>query len=118
MEDFDGNNEYENEDEYDINDVVVEENDDQNMIDILKKYNKNKKNYKTTPVLTKYEKCRILSERANQINCGSQIYISNGDSFSNAYDIAVQELNEKKILFIIKRLYGNTFEYWKLKDLY
>ena len=115
---LEGTNEYENEDEYDINDTVVEENNDQNMIDILKKYKKNKKNYKTTPVLTKYEKCRILSERANQINCGSQIYISNGDSFSNAYDIAVQELNEKKIPFIIKRPYGNTFEYWKLKDLY
>ena len=54
------------EDEYDINDIVVEVNDDQNMIDILKKYKKNKKNYKTSPVLTKYERCRVLSERANQ----------------------------------------------------
>ena len=87
------------------------------MIDILKNYTKHKKNYKTTPVLTKYEKCRVLSERANQINCGAQIYLSNSDNFSNAYDIAVQELNEKKIPFIIKRPYGNTFEYWKLKDL-
>ena len=111
------NNEYDNEDEYDVNDIIVEGNDEQNMIDILKKYKKHKKNYKTTPVLTKYEKCRGLSERANQINCGAQIYLSNSDNFSNAYDIAVQELNEKKIPFIIKRPYGNTFEYWKLKDL-
>ena len=117
MEGIDENTEYDNEDEYDANDIIVEGNDNQNMIDILKKYKKHKKNYKTTPVLTKYEKCRVLSERANQINCGGQIYISKSDNFSNAYDIAVQELNEKKIPFIIKRPYGNTFEYWKLKDL-
>jgi DNA-directed RNA polymerase subunit K/omega len=36
---------------------------------------------------------------------------------SNAYEIALLELAEKKIPFIIKRPYGNTFEYWKLKDL-
>ena len=118
MDDIEETTAYDNEDEYDVNDIIVEGNDDQNMIDILKKYNKHKKNYKTTPVLTKYERCRVLSERANQINCGSQIYISNPNDFSNAYDIAVKEYNEKRIPFIIKRPYGNTFEYWKLKDLY
>jgi len=112
-----GDDEY-NGDEYDITEIVVEDNDDQKMIDILRKYNKHKKNYKTSPVITKYEKCRVLSERANQINCGSQIYISNPEDYSNAYDIAVKEFNEKRIPFIIKRPYGNTFEYWKLKDLY
>jgi len=116
IEGTEGTNEYDNEDEYDINDVIVEGNDDQNMIDILKKYKKHKKNYKTSPVLTKYERCRVLSERANQINCGSRIYLTNNSS-SNAYDIAVEELNEKKIPFIIKRPYGDSFEYWKLKDL-
>ena len=105
-------------DEYDVTEIVVEENDDQKMIEVLRKYNKHKKNYKTNPVLTKYEKCRVLSERANQINCGGQVYISNPENFSNAYDIAVKEFNEKRIPFIIKRPYGNGFEYWKLKDLY
>lgn len=109
--------EYDGEDEYDINDVIVEGNAGQTMIDILKKYNKHKKTYKTTPILTKYERCRVLSERASQINCGSEIYLSNPESFSNAYDIAVQELNEKKIPFIVTRPYGNGYEYWKLKDL-
>ena len=104
-------------DEYDITEIVVEENDDQKMIEILRKYNKHKKTYKTNPILTKYEKCRVLSERANQINHGSHIFIQNYERFSNAYDIAVQELNEKRIPFIIKRPYGNTFEYWKLNDL-
>ena len=39
-----------------------------NEIDIDEFYNnyeKNKKNFKTTPVLTKYEKTRIISERFN-----------------------------------------------------
>ena len=104
-------------DEYDVTEIVVEDNDDQAMIDILRKYNKHKKKYKTNPTLTKYEKCRVLSERANQINYGSKIFIQNSESYSNAYDIAVQEMNEKKIPFIIKRPYGNTYEYWKLNDL-
>lgn len=106
------------EDEYDIDDIVVENNNDNDMINILKKYNKNKKLYKTPPHITKYERCRVLSERANQINCGSNIYIKNPEKYSNAYDIAVQEYNEKLIPFIIKRPYGNKYEYWKLKDLY
>jgi len=117
MDDIEESVEFTNEDEYDVNDIVVDGNDDQNMITILKKYKKHKKNYKTTPVLTKYERCRVLSERASQINCGSLIYLSDPEKFSNAYDIAVQELNERKIPFIIKRPYGNSFEYWKLKDL-
>ena len=105
------------EDEYDVTDIIVEANGDQDMIDILKKYKKHKKNYKTSPVITKYEKCRVLSERAGQINSGSHIYLSNYENFKNAYDIAVKEYDEKRIPFIIKRPYGNSFEYWKLKDL-
>jgi len=117
MDEAEENHDYNDEDEYDNNDVIVEGNAGQNMIDILKKYNKHKKTYKTSPILTKYERCRVLSERASQINCGAEIYLDNPESFSNAYDIAVQELNEKRIPYIIRRPYGNYCEYWKLKDL-
>ena len=117
MDEVEEIHDYNNEDEYDVNDIVVEGNDDQSMIDILKSYKKHKKNYKTTPILTKFERCRVLSERSSQINCGAEIYLDDLEGFSNAYDIAVQELNEKKIPYIIKRPYGNGFEYWKLKDL-
>jgi len=102
--------------EYDISDIVIEKNDE-DINNIMKHYKKKLKNYKTTPTLTKYEKTKVLSERANQINYGSNILIENSEKYSNAYDIAVAELNEKKIPFIIKRPYGNNFEYWKLKDL-
>ena len=103
-------------DEYDISDIIIEENDE-DINNIMKHYKKKLKNYKTTPTLTKYEKTKVLSERANQINYGSNILIENSEKYSNAYDIAVAELNEKRIPFIIKRPYGNYFEYWKLKDL-
>ena len=102
--------------EYEISDIVIEKNDE-DINNIMKHYKKKLKNYKTTPTLTKYEKTKVLSERANQINYGSNILIENSEKYSNAYDIAVAELNEKKIPFIIKRPYGNSFEYWKLKDL-
>lgn len=106
------NDEY---DEYSTEVVIDENNTDINYI--MKNYKKNKKKYKTIPILTKYEKCKVLSERANQINYGSQILIPNHENYTNSYDIAVAEFNEKKIPFIIKRPYGNSFEYWKLNDL-
>ena len=106
---------YEN-DDYDIDDIIIlENNKDINMI--MKNYKKNMKKYKTSPSLTKYEKCKVLSERANQINYGCNILIEDYDKYDNAYDIAVAEFNEKRIPFIIRRPYGNTFEYWKLSDL-
>ena len=84
---------------------------------IMQNYKEYKKNYKTTPILTKYERTRVLSERASQINDGSQTLLKI-DKYDNAYDIALAEFNAKKIPFIIKRPYGNTFEYWKITDLY
>ena len=84
---------------------------------IMQNYKEYKKNYKTNGSLTKYERTRVLSERASQINDGSQTLI-NIDKYDNAYDIALAEFNSKKIPFIIKRPYGNTFEYWKITDLY
>tara|TARA_Y100000817_G_scaffold311959_1_gene304985 strand:- start:2791 stop:3147 length:357 start_codon:yes stop_codon:yes gene_type:complete len=107
---------YDEYDEYDVSDIVVNQNDEDINI-IMKNYKKKLKSYQTIPTLTKYEKTKVLSERANQINYGSNILIKDSDKYSNAYDIAVAEMNEKKIPFIIKRPYGNHYEYWKLKDL-
>lgn len=85
--------------------------------EILKNYDKKKKNYKTNPKLSKYERTRVLSERTSQLIGGSLAFIENSDSYSQPYLIALKELEEGKIPFIIKRPYGNTFEYWKLEDL-
>lgn len=86
-------------------------------INVLMK-NYNFKNIKTKNIrLTKYEKTRVISDRASQIENGSTVLISNPESFSNSYQIALEELNQKKIPFIIKRPYNNNFEYIKLQDL-
>ena len=52
--------------------------------------------HKTLPFLTKYEKARILGERAKQINAGGQPFIEVDVSTIDGYLIAMQELEQKK----------------------
>jgi len=74
--------------------------------------------HKTLPFLTKYEKARILGERANQINEGSPIFVKVDPDVIDGYLIALKEFEERKIPFIIQRPIPNgTCEYWKLTDL-
>ena len=100
-------------DEIDVD--IVTPNEDINLL--MKNYSKNKKKYKTQKYLTKYEKTMILSERASQIDDGSVIYLEDYSQYDNSYEIACEELRLNKLPFIIKRPYGNSFEYWKLDDL-
>ena len=75
-------------------------------------------NHKTIPILTKYEKTRILGQRAKQINNGSKPYINISENIIDGYIIAELELKEKKLPFIIRRpLPNGKSEYWKIKDL-
>ena len=72
----------------------------------------------TVPFLTKYEKARILGERAKQINAGGATFIDVDPSIIDGYLIALKELEQKKIPFIIKRpLPNGGCEYWRIKDL-
>lgn len=74
--------------------------------------------HKTLPFLTKYEKTRILGERTHQINSGSKPFVQIESDVIDGYLIALAELEEKKIPFIVKRpLPNGGCEYWKLKDL-
>jgi DNA-directed RNA polymerase I, II, and III subunit RPABC2 len=74
--------------------------------------------HKTLPFLTKYEKARILGERAKQLNAGAKSFIVTDPSIIDGYIIALKELEEKKIPFIVKRpMPSGGCEYWKLKDL-
>ena len=74
--------------------------------------------HKTIPILTKYEKTRILGIRIKQLNNGSNPYIKVAENILDNFLIAKKELEEKKIPFIIQRpLPNNTFEYWKVQDL-
>lgn len=97
------------------NDVVSKELD---INEFYKNYEENKKNFKTSPVLSKYEKTRIISERVQQISNGGVPFISNPESYATLHDIALKELSMKKLPFIIKRtIHGNNYELWKLEDL-
>lgn len=74
--------------------------------------------HKTIPFLTKYEKSRILGQRAKQINSGSHTFVKVPENVIDGYVIAELELKEKKIPFIIRRpLPNGGSEYWKVKDL-
>jgi DNA-directed RNA polymerase subunit K/omega len=88
-------------------------------IDFYSTYNKNFKDNITDPCLTKYEKTKILSERTQQIENGSIIYIPLTDTLTTAYSIALEEFKQKKLPFIICRPLPNSngYEYWKLNDL-
>lgn len=72
----------------------------------------------TLPLLTCYEKARILGERATQLNNGAKPLVDIDETMIDGYVIAMKELEAKKIPFIIQRpLPNGTSEYWRLKDL-
>jgi len=62
------------------------------------------------PLLSKYEKAKVLGLRAEQINNNSPIYISiefEELQKMNPLEIAELELAQKRIPFIIRRLLPN-----------
>lgn len=74
--------------------------------------------HRTLPYLTKYEKARVLGQRAKQIEIGAKPLVKVPENIIDGYVIAELELREKRIPFIIKRpIPGGAFEYWHLKDL-
>lgn len=74
--------------------------------------------HKTVPLLTKYEKTRVLGIRAKQINDGAKPYHRVPEYLIDGYAIAQIELENKKLPFIIKRpLPNGGCEFWKLSDL-
>jgi DNA-directed RNA polymerase subunit K/omega len=74
--------------------------------------------HKTLPYLTKYERARVLGQRAKQINAGAKVFVKVHENVIDGYLIAEQELAQKRIPFIIRRpTPGGGCEYWNLKDL-
>ena len=90
----------------------------------LAKVKRNKENiiiddlHRTIPLLTKYEKTRILGQRAKQLNNGAKPLVKLDIPLIDGYLIALKELEEKMIPVIIRRpLPSGASEYWHLKDL-
>ena len=74
--------------------------------------------HNTIPILTKFEKTRVLGLRAKQINEGAKPFVEINQDNYDGYVIASKELQQKKIPFIIRRpLPNGASEYWKLSDL-
>ena len=74
--------------------------------------------HRTIPYLTKYEKARILGQRAKQINSGHHTFVKVPENVIDGYIIAEMELKLKRIPFIIRRpLPNGGSEYWKIQDL-
>ena len=74
--------------------------------------------HRTIPFLTKYEKARVLGQRAKQIEMGAKPFISVPENVIDGYVIAELELQQKRIPFIIRRpIPGGAFEYWNIRDL-
>ena len=60
--------------------------------------------HKTVPILTKYEKTRILGERTKQINNGSKPFVDVQNDIIDGYLIACKELEEKRCLLLSEDL--------------
>jgi DNA-directed RNA polymerase subunit K/omega len=74
--------------------------------------------HKTIPFLTKYEMTRVIGQRAKQLDSGARAFVSVPLNVIDGYHIALLELEQKKLPFIIKRPYPTGgVEYWNVSDL-
>ena len=104
------------------------EEDKQNMDieDDGKKIKDNNKKFNLKPIqeretsrfLTKYERAKILGERAIQISNGAKVMVEIDEGVWDPMIIAEKELREKKIDYIVRRyLPDGTYEDWDLNEL-
>lgn len=85
--------------------------------DIMRKYDPLKN--KTKNILTKYERVKIIGLRSEQLQRGADPYVEVDKSKEfNPREIAMEELRQRKLPFMIKRpLPDGNFEYWRLDDM-
>ncbi|KAI1268465.1 RNA polymerase Rpb6 [Xylariaceae sp. FL1019] len=71
----------------------------------------------TTPYMTKYERARILGTRALQISMNAPVLVDL-EGESDPLQIAIKEMNEKKIPLIVRRYMPDGFyEDWTCEEL-
>jgi DNA-directed RNA polymerase I, II, and III subunit RPABC2 len=74
--------------------------------------------HKTYPILSKYERAKIIGLRVSQLNKGAEPYVTIKHNILDNALIAEKELKEKKIPYIIMRPIPNgKEEYWNVNDL-
>ena len=81
----------------------------------------NSKNRRTLPILSKYEKAKIIGIRAQQISMGSYIYLDTIKAYNNPLDIAKEELRQKRTPLLVRRTIigkkGTVNEDWRVEEL-
>ena len=84
-----------------------------------KKFNvKPIKERETSRFLTKFERAKILGERAIQISNGAKVMVKVEKGVWDPMVIAEKELSEKKINYVIRRyLPDGNYEDWNLNEL-
>mgnify|MGYP001266831974 CR=1 FL=1 len=106
--------------EIEIDEPVIEINDTDTFHDsreVLVNYEKLKKTNKSKPVMSKYERTKIIGIRAQQIASGSVPLVDIPKHYTNTLEIAEYELKKRKTPFMIKRNVSKNIEYWKIEDL-
>ena len=74
--------------------------------------------HRTNPIMSKYERTKVLGYRTQQLNAGATPFVKPIKQIIDNYLIAEMELAEKKLPFIIQRpLPNGGFEYWHISDL-
>ncbi len=74
--------------------------------------------HRTYPFLTRYERTRIIGQRANELSLGARAYIQVPEHVTDVREIARLELEQKRLPYIVKRpLPNGQYEYWRLSDL-
>ena len=109
--------------EEDITELNVEDDDKQNeensfklltyknILELIEKTPK-----KSIPILTKFERARIMGVRLQQLANGAKPRIDT-TGLRSIEDIVNQELIQRKIPFIVKRSLPNGLsEYWKIEE--
>lgn len=91
--------------------------------DILKVRSADIKEYRSSPVMTKYEFNQIISLRTTHLSRGAIPLVTLPDNFNIESNmelrrIAMMELREGKVPYLVKRvLPNNKTEYWKVKQM-
>ena len=110
-----------------MSDNSLEEEDKQNMeIEEENKIKEKSKKFNLKPIneretsrfLTKFERAKILGERAIQISNGAKVMVEVDEGVWDPMVIAEKELREKKIEYIVRRyLPDGRYEDWDLNEL-
>ena len=130
MEDEDDYDKFSVDDEEDPNyedDIDDDDSENNNILGEQKQsqlvdYNETYTHYKvgikeTKPFISKFERIKIISIRAQQLANGAKSTINIPSNITDIKDIATLEYNAKKIPFMIRRFKPDgTYEDWRLTD--